>query len=102
MRFTAEQRSVADAIRDFCAKERGTAEQRTALTEGGTFVDECLFLEGTARGLAPVTAWSWPARTPPGASTRALRRPAGHVTQREQFGRTIGSVHAVRHRIADL
>ena len=88
MRFTAEQRGFAEAVRAFCAKECGTAEQRTELTEGGTladspallrrlaelgwlgislpaehggqggtFVDECVFLEETARGLAPVTAY---------------------------------------------
>jgi acyl-CoA dehydrogenase len=88
MRFTEEQRGFAGAVRAFCAKECGTAEQRAALTEGGTladspellrrfaalgwlgislpagyggqggtFVDECLFLEETARGLAPVTAY---------------------------------------------
>jgi acyl-CoA dehydrogenase len=88
MRFTEEQRSFAEAVRDFCAKECGTAEQRAALTDGGTladsppllrrfadlgwlgislpaehggqggtFVDECLFLECTARGLAPITGY---------------------------------------------
>ena len=88
MRFTAEQRGFTDAVRAFCAKECGTAEQRSALTQGGTqadspallrrlaelgwlgislpaehggqggtFVDECLFLEETARGLAPITAY---------------------------------------------
>jgi acyl-CoA dehydrogenase len=88
MRFTPEQRGFVDAVRDLCAKECGTAEQRAALTDGGrladspallrrfaelgwlgislpaehggqggTFTDECLFLEATARGLAPVTAY---------------------------------------------
>lgn len=88
MRFTAEQRHFTAAVRAFCARECGTAEQRAALTnggtladspallrrfarlgwlglslpaehggQGGTFVDECLFLEETARGLAPVTAY---------------------------------------------
>jgi alkylation response protein AidB-like acyl-CoA dehydrogenase len=88
VRFTGEQRSFAEAVRAFCAKECGTNEQRAALTEGGgladsptllrrfaelgwlgislpaehggqggTFVDECLFLEESARGLAPVTGY---------------------------------------------
>ncbi|ODU07131.1 MAG: acyl-CoA dehydrogenase [Pseudonocardia sp. SCN 72-86] len=88
MRFTAEQRSFADAVRTFCARECGTPEQRAALTaggtwadspdllrrfaelgwlgislpsehggQGGTFVDECLFLEESARGLAPTTGY---------------------------------------------
>ncbi|WP_433503056.1 acyl-CoA dehydrogenase family protein [Pseudonocardia halophobica] len=88
MRFSAEQRGFADAVRAFCAKECGSPEQRAALTEGGTladspallrrfaelgwlgislpaehggqggsFVDECLFLEETGRGLAPATAY---------------------------------------------
>src|SRR5690242_15161912 len=33
--FTNEQRAFADAIREFCAKECGTREQRNALTDGG-------------------------------------------------------------------
>jgi acyl-CoA dehydrogenase len=88
MRLTPEQRGFVEAVRDFCAKECGTPEQRAALTEGGTladspallrrlaeqgwlgislpaehggqggtFVDECLFLETTAHGLAPITAY---------------------------------------------
>jgi alkylation response protein AidB-like acyl-CoA dehydrogenase len=89
MRFTDEQRSFAAMIREYCAKELRTLEQRDALTEGGTlsnspqvlkqlaelgwlgvsvpreyggsgagFVDECIFLEETSRGLAPITAYS--------------------------------------------
>ena len=88
MRLSADQRAFVDAVSGFCAKECGAAEQRAALTEGGTladspallrrlaeqgwlgislpaeyggqggtFVDECLFLETTARGLAPITAY---------------------------------------------
>jgi alkylation response protein AidB-like acyl-CoA dehydrogenase len=35
MEFTDEQRAFAEAIRDFCARECGTREQRDALTGGG-------------------------------------------------------------------
>lgn len=86
MRLTTEQTEFAGAIREFCARECGTLEQRDTLTAGGTLadsvsllaklgwlgislpeeyggsgaglVDECVFLEATARGLAPVTAYS--------------------------------------------
>ncbi|MFF3380420.1 acyl-CoA dehydrogenase family protein [Streptomyces sp. NPDC002680] len=37
-----------------------------------------------------------------GAAERALDDVVAYVRQREQFGRTIGSFQAVRHRIADL
>ncbi|WP_220188234.1 acyl-CoA dehydrogenase family protein, partial [Pseudonocardia pini] len=37
-----------------------------------------------------------------GAAERSFDDLLGYVTQREQFGRTIGSFQAVRHRIADL
>ncbi|HVV07948.1 acyl-CoA dehydrogenase family protein [Amycolatopsis sp.] len=37
-----------------------------------------------------------------GAAERSLEDVLGYVKQREQFGRTIGSFQAVRHRIADL
>jgi alkylation response protein AidB-like acyl-CoA dehydrogenase len=37
-----------------------------------------------------------------GAAERSFDDLIGYVTQREQFGRTIGSFQAVRHRIADL
>ena len=37
-----------------------------------------------------------------GAAERSLDDVLGYVKQREQFGRTIGSFQAVRHRIADL
>ncbi|GAB3379426.1 acyl-CoA dehydrogenase family protein [Amycolatopsis echigonensis] len=37
-----------------------------------------------------------------GAAERSLDDLLGYVKQREQFGRTIGSFQAVRHRIADL
>ncbi|QKZ20768.1 acyl-CoA dehydrogenase family protein [Streptomyces chartreusis] len=36
-----------------------------------------------------------------GAADRALERTVEHVGQREQFGRTIGSFQAVKHRLAD-
>ncbi len=89
MRFSDEQRQFADAIRDFCARECGTREQRLALTEGGRIansrellaklaelgwlgvsvpedyggagagmVEECIFLEETSRGLAPIRGYS--------------------------------------------
>jgi isovaleryl-CoA dehydrogenase len=84
-RLTDEQRDFASAIRDFCQRECGTAEQRERLTEhytelhndgiyrqmadlgwlgltipeehggsGGTWVDACLFMEETSRGMAPI------------------------------------------------
>ncbi|MER6531902.1 acyl-CoA dehydrogenase family protein [Streptomyces sp. NPDC001508] len=37
-----------------------------------------------------------------GAADRALERTVGHVRQREQFGRPIGSFQAVKHRLADV
>ncbi|MFF2846897.1 acyl-CoA dehydrogenase family protein [Streptomyces sp. NPDC058001] len=37
-----------------------------------------------------------------GAADRALERTLDHVTQREQFGRAIGSFQAVKHRLADV
>jgi alkylation response protein AidB-like acyl-CoA dehydrogenase len=37
-----------------------------------------------------------------GAARRSLEDTIGYVTQREQFGRTVGSFQAVRHRLADL
>jgi acyl-CoA dehydrogenase len=89
VRFTDEHKQFAAAIRDFCASECGTREQRRALTEGGTIansrellaklaelgwlgvsvpeayggagagmVEECLFLEETSRGLAPIRGYS--------------------------------------------
>lgn len=89
MRFTPEQQQFASAIRDFCARECGTRQQREALTDGGRehssrelieklgelgwlgvsvpeayggagagMVEECIFLEETCRGLAPIHAYS--------------------------------------------
>ena len=89
MRFTDEQRQFAQAIRDFCARECGTREQREALTDGGRehtspelvakfaelgwlgvsvpeeyggagagMVEECIFLEETCRGHAPIHGYS--------------------------------------------
>jgi acyl-CoA dehydrogenase len=89
MRFTPEQLQFASAIRDFCARECGTRQQREALTDGGRehssrelieklgqlgwlgvsvpeayggagagMVEECIFLEETCRGLAPIHAYS--------------------------------------------
>jgi alkylation response protein AidB-like acyl-CoA dehydrogenase len=83
--MTDERRAFVDAIRNFCARECGTREQRMALTDGGRelhnqvlyekmaelgwvgatipeeyggqgggMVDGCLFLEETARGMAPI------------------------------------------------
>jgi isovaleryl-CoA dehydrogenase len=83
--LTPEQEDFRAAVRDFCARECGTREQRDALTgggrkphnpelyakmadlgwlgvaipeqyggSGGGMVDLCLFLEETARGMAPV------------------------------------------------
>ncbi len=84
-KLTDEQRDFAAAIRDFCKRECGTAEQREKLTSGytelhndgiykqmaelgwlgltipeehggsgGTWVDACLFMEETSRGMAPI------------------------------------------------
>ncbi len=83
--LTHEQEDFVAAVRDFCARECGTREQRDALTDGGKhphnqalyaqmaelgwlgvatpeayggagggLVDMCLFLEETARGMAPI------------------------------------------------
>jgi alkylation response protein AidB-like acyl-CoA dehydrogenase len=83
--LTDEQSDFVAAIRDFCAREVGTREQRDRVTEngkhahsteiyskmaelgwlgaalpeefggvGGGMVDACLFLEETARGMAPI------------------------------------------------
>ncbi len=83
--FTPEQDDFRTALRDFCARECGTREQRDRLTDngrhahnqdiyarmaelgwlgvstpeayggaGGGLVDMCLFLEETARGMAPI------------------------------------------------
>lgn len=82
--LTSEQQDFVAAIRDFCARELGTREQRDALNgrehphnaeiykkmadlgwlgvaipeeyggSGGGLVDLCLFLEETARGMAPI------------------------------------------------
>ncbi|HEY7266608.1 MAG TPA: acyl-CoA dehydrogenase family protein [Solirubrobacterales bacterium] len=84
-KLTDEQRDFVSAIRDFCRRECGTAEQREQLTNhytelhndgiyrqmaelgwlgltipeehggsGGTWVDACLFMEETSRGMAPI------------------------------------------------
>ncbi|RRQ25672.1 acyl-CoA dehydrogenase family protein [Rhodococcus sp. Eu-32] len=89
MRFTAEQREFATAVRTYCRRDLATVAQRDAVTDGGTlsnspkvlsdmaahgwlgvslpeefggggagFVDECIFLEESARGLAPTTGYS--------------------------------------------
>jgi alkylation response protein AidB-like acyl-CoA dehydrogenase len=89
MQFTPEQRQFAAAIRDFCARECGTRQQRDALTDRGAqhtspalvekfaelgwlgvsvpeayggsgagWVEECIFLHQTRRGLAPIDAYS--------------------------------------------
>lgn len=82
--LTSEQQDFVAAIRDFCARECGTREQRDALNgrqhphngeiyrkmadlgwlgvaipeayggSGGGLVDMCLFLEETSRGMAPI------------------------------------------------
>jgi isovaleryl-CoA dehydrogenase len=87
--LTDEQRNFVAAIRDFCAKEAGTPEQREKLTagyteqhnfeiykqmadlgwlgvtipeeyggSGGSMLDACLFMEETARGLAPIGGYA--------------------------------------------
>jgi isovaleryl-CoA dehydrogenase len=87
--LTHEQEDFVDAIRDFCDRECGTADQRERLTEGyrehhnfeiynqmaelgwlgvtiperyggsgGTMLDACLFMEETARGLAPIGGYA--------------------------------------------
>jgi alkylation response protein AidB-like acyl-CoA dehydrogenase len=84
-KLTDEQNDFASAIRDFCKRECGTAEQREKLTSGytelhndgiyrqmaelgwlgltipeehggsgGSWVDACLFMEETSRGMAPI------------------------------------------------
>jgi alkylation response protein AidB-like acyl-CoA dehydrogenase len=84
-----EQRDFVDAIRDFCARECGTPDQRERLTNGyrehhnfdvygqmaglgwlgvtipeqyggsgGSMLDACLFMEETARGLAPIGGYA--------------------------------------------
>jgi alkylation response protein AidB-like acyl-CoA dehydrogenase len=87
--LTDEQQDFVAAIRDFCARECGTQEQREKLTDGhklhhndglyrqmaelgwlgitipeehggsgGTMLDACLFMEETARGLAPIGGYA--------------------------------------------
>ena len=87
--LTHEQEDFIDAIRDFCDRECGTADQRERLTDGyrehhnfdiynqmgelgwlgvtipeqyggsgGTMLDACLFMEETARGLAPIGGYA--------------------------------------------
>jgi isovaleryl-CoA dehydrogenase len=87
--LTDEQEDFVDAIRDFCDRECGTADQRERLTDGyrehhnfdlyeqmaelgwlgvtiperyggsdGTMLDACLFMEETARGLAPIGGYA--------------------------------------------
>ncbi|MDQ3725798.1 MAG: acyl-CoA/acyl-ACP dehydrogenase [Actinomycetota bacterium] len=87
--LTNEQEDFVDAIRDFCDRECGTADQRERLTDGyrehhnfdiynqmadlgwlgvtiperyggsgGTMLDACLFMEETARGLAPIGGYA--------------------------------------------
>src|SRR6201996_3296244 len=84
--FTAEQLDFAAAVERFCADTCGTAEQRAQLTQGlsnspellqrlaalgwlgvsipaeyggggAGMVEECIFLEETARGVAPIHAY---------------------------------------------
>jgi alkylation response protein AidB-like acyl-CoA dehydrogenase len=86
--FTAEQTDFAVAVKEFCADNCATADQRKDLTDGGRLsnspgllrrfaelgwlgvsipaeyggggagmVEECIFLEETARGLAPIHAY---------------------------------------------
>jgi alkylation response protein AidB-like acyl-CoA dehydrogenase len=84
--FTAEQRDFASAVAQFCADHCATAQQRTELTKGlsnsrallrrlaelgwlgvsipveyggggAGMVEECIFLEETSRGLAPINAY---------------------------------------------
>ncbi|MEV0274270.1 acyl-CoA dehydrogenase family protein [Hamadaea sp. NPDC050747] len=85
MDWSDEQRSLVEAVRDFCRREAGTREQRQRLTNGGRenhspelyhkmadlgwlglslpeefdgggagMVELCLFLEETARAMAPI------------------------------------------------
>jgi alkylation response protein AidB-like acyl-CoA dehydrogenase len=84
--FTEEQHEFASAVEKFCAENCGTAEQRAVLTNGlsnspellrrfaelgwlgvslpaeyggggAGMVEECIFLEETSRGLAPIHAY---------------------------------------------
>jgi isovaleryl-CoA dehydrogenase len=88
-KLTDEQRDFSAAIRDFCKRECGTAEQREKLTSGytelhndgiyrqmaelgwlgltipeahggsgGGWIDACLFMEETSRGMAPIGGYS--------------------------------------------
>lgn len=89
MQLTEEQQSLAEAVRDYCARTTATVAQRDALTEGGTettsrqvlaemaefgwlgislpeeyggqggsFLDEVVFLEASSRGLSVTHAYS--------------------------------------------
>jgi alkylation response protein AidB-like acyl-CoA dehydrogenase len=88
-KLTDEQQNFVAAIRDFCQRECGTAEQREQLTShytelhnaeiytqmaelgwlgltipeehggsGGGWIDACLFMEETSRGMAPIGGYS--------------------------------------------
>jgi isovaleryl-CoA dehydrogenase len=88
-KLTDEQRDFSAAIRDFCKRECGPAEQREKLTSGytelhndgiykqmaelgwlgltipeehggsgGGWIDACLFMEETSRGMAPIGGYS--------------------------------------------
>ena len=88
-KLTDEQNNFVAAIRDFCQRECGTAEQREQLTShytelhnadlykrmadlgwlgltipeehggsGGGWIDACLFMEETSRGMAPIGGYS--------------------------------------------
>ena len=86
--LSSEQQAFVEAIREFCARECGTREQRDALTKNGSphspeiatkladlgwlgvgipeayggagrgMVDLCLFIEETARGMAPIQTFA--------------------------------------------
>ncbi len=120
--LTVEQQAFQNAVTDFCRREAGTREQRTALTEGGSSahsrelyrklaelgwlgvglpeefggsgggaVEVCLFLEATAKALAPVGGWTT------SIIVAAAYERFGTVEQKKQLlgGITAGSVESI-------
>lgn len=79
-------------LRDTAAEPLG--EGRAGEGDGGQVLD--------ALGAAGDSAAAVLAAEAVGAADRALERTVGHVRQREQFGRPIGSFQAVKHRLADV
>lgn len=84
-----------DETRPLARIELRDAAARLLGTDDGT--DVCGALADTGCGAAAVLA-----AEAVGAAAGALERTVAYVKEREQFGRTIGSFQAVRHRLADL